>query len=212
MPTIARSTSFYRRLFPNKARHANTMMAPYVFDFLEDLSYLQDSNAAIATAFRKNDGLGIWYDGTLSYILLPNVYNYVRVVPTSFGAELASIFELAGVTRVDDTYQYVRMPPHSLKQFAELLRNLPNVIERQVEDESRRSFPGAVRQAILQDFLDGGRICSGVHGKTKPHKVDVNASIHFDHILPHAKGGGNGLNNCQILCDSCNLRKGSTAL
>lgn len=32
-------------------------------------------------------------------------------------------------------------------------------------------------------------------------------NIHFDHVIPVAKGGGNGLENIQILCAPCNLRK-----
>ena len=30
---------------------------------------------------------------------------------------------------------------------------------------------------------------------------------HFDHILPFAKGGKSTVDNCQILCISCNLKK-----
>jgi hypothetical protein len=34
-----------------------------------------------------------------------------------------------------------------------------------------------------------------------------NKELHFDHIIPVAKGGGNGEANIQFLCQPCNLKK-----
>lgn len=36
--------------------------------------------------------------------------------------------------------------------------------------------------------------------------------LHFDHIIPVAKGGGNSVDNIQILCQTCNLKKSDKIL
>jgi hypothetical protein len=33
------------------------------------------------------------------------------------------------------------------------------------------------------------------------------AALHFDHVIPVAKGGGNSAENIQILCAACNMKK-----
>lgn len=63
---------------------------------------------------------------------------------------------------------------------------------------------GTVRQAIPEDVKllvwsrDGG-VCV---------KCGAAKDLHFDHIIPHSRGGSNEAANIQLLCRTCNLAKG----
>ena len=48
-----------------------------------------------------------------------------------------------------------------------------------------------------------------VYGRDEGKCVRCGSSqnLHFDHIIPVAKGGGNAENNIQLLCEYCNLQK-----
>jgi hypothetical protein len=65
------------------------------------------------------------------------------------------------------------------------------------EQEKRAHIPKTVRQAVYE--RDGGR-CRYC-GSTK--------DLHYDHILAHSKGGSDTVENLQLLCEKCNLSKGS---
>lgn len=62
----------------------------------------------------------------------------------------------------------------------------------------RESIPQAVRVEVWQ--RDGGR-CVECNGQEK---------LEFDHIIPIAMGGGNTPRNLQLLCETCNRRKGAS--
>lgn len=70
---------------------------------------------------------------------------------------------------------------------------------------SNRDFSDSVKLAAITDNLrlNNGEICCAVCGK----KLLSIQECHFDHIFPFAKGGNSSLDNCQILCVSCNLKK-----
>lgn len=40
-------------------------------------------------------------------------------------------------------------------------------------------------------------------------KCGKNEKLHFDHIIPRTKGGGNTERNVQLLCQTCNQKKGA---
>lgn len=70
---------------------------------------------------------------------------------------------------------------------------------------SDRDFTDSVKFEIVKANLDkykGSVICEAC-GK----KMASISECHFDHIFPYAKGGKSNLDNCQILCSECNLKK-----
>jgi len=61
-----------------------------------------------------------------------------------------------------------------------------------------RHIPQEVKDAVWD--RDGGRC-------VKCRKRGFGAKIHFDHIIPFSKGGSNTVENIEILCQECNLKK-----
>lgn len=75
---------------------------------------------------------------------------------------------------------------------------------------NNRDFSDSIKLEIIKANLkkNNGSICCETC-KTKLSSID---ECHFDHIYPFAKGGKSTLENCQILCSDCNLRKNDKEL
>jgi hypothetical protein len=65
----------------------------------------------------------------------------------------------------------------------------------------RLTFPAWVKNALIARERGKCAACSA------DLLLELNGTVHIDHIIPLASGGCNDLVNLQILCDSCNLKK-----
>ncbi len=70
---------------------------------------------------------------------------------------------------------------------------------------ARAHIPEWVRRATF--FRDRG-MCAACNSDLSG-LVTVHNDKHFDHIIPLAEGGINDVTNIQLLCGTCNLKKGS---
>lgn len=75
---------------------------------------------------------------------------------------------------------------------------------------NNRDFSDSIKLEVIKNNLKkyNGSICCEIC-KIKLNSID---ECHFDHIYPFAKGGKSSLENCQILCSTCNLSKNDKEL
>ena len=75
---------------------------------------------------------------------------------------------------------------------------LQAVTDNNDKPKRRESIPQVVRVEVWQ--RDRGRCV----------ECDEQEKLEFDHIIPVAMGGGNTSRNLQLLCETCNRRKGAS--
>lgn len=84
-------------------------------------------------------------------------------------------------------------------------RHAPVTDEPEVRPSLKAAPFGERSRAIPQDVKievaarDGGRC----------RQCGSNKELHFDHVIPWSKGGANTADNIQLLCGTCNRRKGA---
>lgn len=77
------------------------------------------------------------------------------------------------------------------------LRAEVEAIEMVVTQQVRKRTPIAEAVKLLVWTRDEGKCV----------RCGSNEKLHFDHVIPVSKGGGNTEDNIQVLCERCNLQK-----
>lgn len=86
------------------------------------------------------------------------------------------------------------------------LETLPQIIKRKRNELARMNKEYAVFNHLVE--RDGGK-CRLCEAETDYDNPQSYVELTIDHIVPLAKGGTNDLENLQLLCRSCNCKKGA---
>lgn len=80
-------------------------------------------------------------------------------------------------------------------KLREEIKNIETTFEYTKSNTKRKPIPDNIKALVWTRDKGSCLICNS----TK--------ALHFDHIIPIAKGGSNHAENIQILCQTCNLKK-----
>jgi hypothetical protein len=193
-----------------------------VIKFVKELSLIQDQNGWITLDVYAGDGIWVLFKGKKMFLILP-AKSYLRVIFEESEDTKALVKGLkhaaktgtaANATR-ETEYLTWHVRASGFEVITDFLKAVPELTpETSLRDSSHpRYFPGELRQLALQVFERGGRMCPGVDGKAKRHKIDLSKDrVEFDHVFPFSKGGASSSGNIQVLCKACNNLKRATAL
>lgn len=194
-----------------------------VISGLKRIAIVQERNPWVAISATISAGIWIYYQGHRRWLLNPS-QSYLRVENAAKSQiDLPSIEPalqdgLRDGSISDAQKQEFRqwrvtlLGLNSVWSFFEGLDTPPVALIDQQLQSHPRYFPGALRELVLTQFDSDGRVCRGVEGLTKPHKVAPEDRIEFDHILPYSRGGASDERNIQVICHACNRQKRATAL
>jgi len=100
-------------------------------------------------------------------------------------------------TAVEEAVLQIKRLVYSGNNKLKRLRQEVEVMERVLSQQGVQRTPISEPVKLLVWTRDEGKCV----------RCGSSENLHFDHIIPVAKGGGNSENNIQILCEHCNLQK-----
>ena len=200
-------------------RNTTNMLVHSTIEFLKTIDNLQSANALITLSIHAGDGIWFYRSGTPLFFIKPTQRHILfHIFEKNEFSEAIMTIDKKELFRSEHIVNYAnkvwRIGAPELEWIQEyLIKKFPPSEVAKFSDEVKhpRYIPGEIRQAVLESFIQSGRLCNGVAGKTKRHRLERNAQIEFDHILPHSEGGSNGFYNVQVLCVGCNRIKRATA-
>ena len=98
---------------------------------------------------------------------------------------------------------------NDLKHKRNVSKSVDQIVQGVIK-MSGRNFSDVIQFGVVKSNLErhNGQIQCELCGK----QIFSITECHFDHIIPYAKGGSSTLDNCQILCVECNLKKSDKEL
>ncbi len=99
---------------------------------------------------------------------------------------------------LDDVLALINVKANQRRMQLEKAHAIQAMVKQLDGGRKRTSIPQAVRLEVWQ--RDGGRCV----------ECQSQENLEYDHLIPHSMGGSSSTRNLQLLCESCNRRKGAS--
>ncbi len=96
---------------------------------------------------------------------------------------------------IDSTKDFIRKAAKFINKVDRKFRKWTR-FKNEYRPANKRYIPKPTRKAVL------------IRDNYSCVKCGNQKDLHMDHIIPDSKNGSNELENLQVLCKDCNLRKG----
>ena len=105
--------------------------------------------------------------------------------------------------KVQTTVQELRISPKKLREHIDKLEEID--FAAPLEEYYAKNQRSLMTEKLKRQIKERDNYTCQMCGKYMPDEV----GLHVDHIVPVSRGGKSVPNNLQVLCDKCNLKKGT---